>query len=264
MKQTSKVVAGLVIVLLVVLVGGFLYLYSNLDSLVARLIEQHGSEATQTKVAVGAVSIDLQAGSAGIASLSVGNPDGFSSEPAISLRDFAIDLDPTAITGDPLVISDITVDGAQLRIEQNGTQNNLKTILSSLQRLSAGDQAEPESAGKKLIIDRFELTGASALLLVPELGEEREVQVPQIVVTDIGRASNGATAAAVAKQVLEPVIRQALESAAADGLEDAIKEKLDDGKAEIGTELLDRLGGKDSGNDEKDEETGDDEQEQER
>lgn len=254
MKQTSKVVAGLVIVLLVVVVGGFFYLYSNLDSLVARLIEQHGSEATQTEVAVGAVSIDLRAGSAGIASLSVGNPNGFSSEPAISLRDFAIDLDPMAITADPLVISDITVDGARLRIEQSGTQNNLKTILSSLQRLSADDQAEPESAGKKLIIDRFELTGASAMLLVPELGEEREVQVPQIVITDIGRASNGATAAGVAKQILEPVIRKALESAAADGLQDAVREKLDDRKSEIGAELLDRLGGKDSGNDDKDDE----------
>lgn len=254
MRQTTKVIAGLAIVLLLVVVGGFLYLYSNLDSLVARVIEQKGSEATQTAVDVGSVSIDLQAGSAGIASVSVANPDGFSGEPAISLQDFAIDLDPLAITSDPLVISDVSVKGARLRIEQHGADNNLRTILSSVQRLSSGDPAASDSAGKKLIIDRFELTGASALLLVPELDQEREIQLPQIVLTDIGRAGNGATAAAVAQQILEPVIRKALESAAAGGVRDAIKERLgeslDDGKAEIGKGLLDRLGDKDSGDDE--------------
>jgi hypothetical protein len=259
MKQTSKVVAGLAVVLLVVVAGGFLYLYSNLDRLVARLIEEQGSGATQTAVEVGAVSIDLRAGSAGISSLRIANPDGFSNQPAIALRDFAIDLDPMEITSDPLVISDITVDGATLRIEQRGAENNLKTILSSVQRLSADDQSEPESAGKKIIIDRFELTGASATLLVPQLDEKREVALPQIVVTDIGRASNGATAAAVARQILEPVIRKALESAAAGGIEDTLREELDDRTSEIGTELLDRLGGKDAATDDEDENPGDDE-----
>jgi hypothetical protein len=257
MKQKSKVLVGLALVLLVVVVGGFLYLYSNLDTLVARLIEEQGSGATGTKVEVGAVSIDLKAGSAGLSSLSVGNPEGFSNQPAIALGHFAVDLDPLEITSDPLVISDITVDGAKLRIEQDGTENNLKTILSSVQRLSANEQSEPESAGKKLIIDRFALTGANATLLLPQLGEEREVSLPEIVVTDIGRASNGATAATVAKQILEPVIRKALESAAARGIEDTLRDKLDERKSDIGNKLLDRLG-KDAPTDDADEDSGTD------
>jgi hypothetical protein len=128
-----------------------------------------------------------------------------------------------------------------------------------VQRVSADDQSEPESAGKKIIIDRFELTGASATLLVPQLDEKREVALPQIVVTDIGRASNGATAAAVAREILEPVIRKALESAAAGGIEDTLREELDDRQSEIGTERLDRLGGKDAATDDEDENPGDDE-----
>lgn len=247
MKQTSKVIAGLVVVLLLIVAAGTLYLYTNRNELVARLIEQEGSEATQTDVNVGSVSIDLGEGTAGVSSLTIANPDGFSNNPAISLEGFDIDLDPLAITSDPVVIRDITVDGARLRIEQTGTENNLKTIVSSLQRLSSGQQATEESAGKKLIIDRFELTGASAVLLVPQLDEEREIKLPRIVLTDIGRATNGATATAVATQILEPIIEQALESAAAGRVKDAIKEKL--GDSELTDGLLDRLGNQDSGDD---------------
>lgn len=241
MKQTSRVFLGLAIVLLLVVVGGILFLYTNLDRLVAGVIESEGSGATQTDVSVGDVSIDLRAGSAGISSLAVANPEGFSDQPAISLQDFAIDLDPMQVTADPLVIESVTVDGARLLIEQDGDRNNLKTILASIQETAPEQAEQKEAPGKKLIINRFELSGASAKLLIPALDQEREVTVPDVVLTDIGRSTNGATAAAVAKQVLEPVIRNALEAAAEGGVRDALEEKLDESKSDIAEGLRDRL-----------------------
>lgn len=248
MKQTSKVALGLGIVLLVIVAGGIWFLYSNLDSLVAGVIERQGSKATQTDVNVSSVSIDLQAGTAGITSLAVANPEGFTDQPAIALEGFAIDLDPMAVTADPLVIERITVDGARLLVEQAGAKNNLETILSSME---APDEGATEQAdARKLIIERFELTGASARLLVPRLDEEREVQMPDVVLTDIGRATNGATATSVAKQLLTPMIRMALESAAASGVRDAIEDKLEDAESDVAEGLLDRLGDQDSGDEE--------------
>ena len=239
MKQTSKVILGVVVVLLLLVAGGTWFLYRNLDGLVAGIIEREGSEATQTEVEVGSVSIDLQAGSAGIARLAVANPDGFSEQPAIALQDFAIELDPLAVTSDPLVIERVHVDGAMLLVEQDGTRNNLKTILASVQRLASGDEAQAE--GRKLIIERFELTDARATLVVPQLDEEREVRMPEVVLTDIGRATNGATAAAVAKQLLTPIIGMALESAAEAGVTDALKDRLGETERNLTEGLLERL-----------------------
>lgn len=239
MKQTSKVMLGVVVVLVLLVAGAAWFLYRNLDGLVAGIIEREGSEATRTDVEVGSVSIDLQAGSAAIALLAVANPDGFSDQPAIALRDFAIQLDPLAVTSDPLVIERVHVDGAELLVEQDGARNNLETILASVQRLASGDNTKDD--GRKLIIERFELTDARAALLVPQLDERREVQMPEVVLTDIGRATNGATAASVAKQLLTPIIGMALESAAEAGVTDALKERLGETERDIAGGLLERL-----------------------
>lgn len=240
MKQTSKVFLGVTIVLLLVVAGGAWFLYRNLDSLVAGVIERQGSDATQTAVDVGSVSIDLQDGTAGISSLAIANPEGFSEQPAVTLQDFAIELDPLAVTSNPLVIELVRVDGARLLVEQDGARNNLKTILESVQRLAAGTD-EAQADGRKLVIERFELTGARATLVAPQLDEEREVRLPEIVLTDIGRATNGATSASLATQLLTPIINMALESAAEAGVTEALKERLDETESDIAEGLLDRL-----------------------
>ncbi|HZD53880.1 MAG TPA: hypothetical protein VE175_12600 [Woeseiaceae bacterium] len=245
MKQTSKVVLGIVLVLVLVVAGGVWFLYSNLDRLVAGIIERQGSQATQTHVTVGSVSIDLRAGSAAISRLAVANPEGFSNEPAISLDEFAIDLDPMAVTSDPLVIERVTVNGARLLVEQQGTRNNLKTIMTSLER-QASEPAPAEEEGRKLIIQRFEVSDSDATLSVPGLNEERRAHMPKVVLTDIGRKTNGATAAALAEQLLGPLIEMALESAAERGVGEALRKKLDEAESDVAEDLLERLGEKDT------------------
>ncbi len=237
MKQKNKVILGLAAVLLLI-AGGAWLLYFNLASIVARLIVEVGSDVTETKVSVGGLSIDVKDGVASMDRLTVGNPDGFSAQPAIALESLAVELDPMAVTSDPLVIDRIAVDGARVLIEQEGTENNLRQILSSIERQSGQPK---DTDGRKLIIDRFELTDASATLFIPRLGEEHQLEMPEIVLTDVGRATNGATAAAVAEQLLRPLIRSALQSAAAGSIEDVLRERLDEAESDIAEDLLDRL-----------------------
>lgn len=248
MKQTSKVLVGLAIILLLIIAGGMWFLYTNLDTLVAGIIEREGTDATQTDVTVGSVSIELGEGSAGLSRLAVANPQGFSDTPAITLEDFAIELDPMAVTEDPLVIRHVTVNGARLLVEQQGARNNLKTILDSLESQAS---AEPEAGaeGRKLVIDRFEIENAGATLSAPGLDREQSIELPPIVLTDVGRASNGATAAEIAEQLLGPVIEVALERAASQGLGDALRDKLDQAESDAGKALLERLGHPPAGDD---------------
>lgn len=238
MKQSRKIVVGLAAVLLIA-AGGAWLLYFNLATVVARFIVEAGSEATQTKVSVGGLFIDVKDGVASMERLTVANPDGFSDQPALTLENLGIELNPLAVTSDPLVIDSVAVDGVRVLIEQEGSQNNLRTILSAIERQSG----QPEDAdGRKLIIDRFEVRTANATLFIPRLNEEHQLEMPDIVLTGIGRATDGAAAAAVAEQLLRPLIRSALESAAAGGIGDALREKLDEAEPAMLEGLLERLG----------------------
>ena len=239
MKRTGKVFLGAVLLVVLLVAGALYYVAANLDSIVAGFIEEKGSEATQTEVRVGRVDIDIRGGEGRIAGLRVANPWQFSNEPAISFQEFRIRLDPMSVRADPLVIGEISVDGAEILLEQTTQGNNLQVLLEALGRQPANGGSESE--GPEVIIERFALGESVVKVRVPDLNESREVTVPAMVVSDIGRASNGATATEVTKQVLEPVIRRALESGAAASLEDRLRDKVDETKGRVLDDLRDRL-----------------------
>jgi len=232
----SSALRTLFLVALVVIILGaaaIFYLASNLNGIVAGLIENQGSAATQTDVRVSGVDIRLREASADIAGLSVANPDGFTGS-AIELGHFGVQLDATSLTSDTIIVKNVLVDSARINVVKQGDANNLQQILDNLpQAESAGTASGPEStedsgSEKKVIIEKFTLSGASASVSAAALGEPRDVTLPTIVLTDIGRASNGATGAQVAQQILPPIIEKALASAAAEELKGRATKKIDD------------------------------------
>ena len=239
MTRTGKTFLGIVLVIVLLVAGLIFFLSANLDSIVARLIEVKGSEATQTDVRVGAVELDLRGGAGRIANLSVANPEGFSADAAISFGEFSIRMDPMAVTGNPIVIREISVDGADILLEQTTGGNNLRTLQEALGRQSDAD--EPDAGDVQVVIERFVLGESRMRVRVPQLDQGREVTIPQVVVSDIGRASNGATSSEVARQILEPVLRRALESGAGASVRDAVRDKVDDTKGRIEETLRERL-----------------------
>jgi len=218
MKKLSFVIA------LIALIGGVvLYVGSNLDSIVEGLIEEHGSAATKTPVNVAGVSINLSDAGASISGLTVGNPEGFAGN-AIEMENFAITLDAGSLTSDVVVIEDILVKGARLNILQQSNGNNLQELLRNLDSGGSAGSSEDGGEGKKIIINRFTLEGASASLSAPDFDENREVTLSTITLRNIGTASGGATGTEIAQQILEPIFEEALKSAAVQ----AIKEKATD------------------------------------
>ena len=65
--------------ILVLLVGGFYFVYSNLDEIVRTAIEEYGSQVVGTSVSVSGVSISLTEGKGTIKELRVAEPKGFGS-----------------------------------------------------------------------------------------------------------------------------------------------------------------------------------------
>lgn len=225
MKVITRYALIAVALIALVLAGGLYYVTTNINGIVAGLIEKEGSRATRTPVRVSGVDIRLREASASISGLSVGNPEGFGGN-AIEFGNFRVRLDAGTLLEDTVVVNEVLVADARLNVIQRGGSNNLQVLLDNLESLQTDEAGAEEDGGKKIIIDRFTLAGASASVSIPDVDELHEVKLPEIVVRDIGRKSNGATGAQVAQQVLEPIVEKALASAAAQSLKDRATEKL--------------------------------------
>jgi len=236
-----KLLIGLAVVVLL-LGGGLFYVFSQLDHIVARVIETQGSAATGTDVRVGGVSIRLREASGEISRLVVANPDGFRGT-ALELGNFSIDIDGSTVTSDPIVINEVIVREARVNVLQQGTANNLKALLDNLSGDAPAEPQAEEPAGPQIVIERFVLENATASVSLPDLDDERQVDVPTITLTDIGRATNGATARQAARQILTPVLERVLRSTAAQSFRDRAQEEIDEAKDRLLEGLSEQLGG---------------------
>jgi len=247
----KKVMIGLGI--LVVVLGIVLWrVYANLDKIVAKVIEDVGTEVTQTAVRVGGVDLDLLNGKAGLSQLSVANPAGFSSPQIFSLELVSVAIDVESISSNPILIDEIVVRQPRVAYEMNqqGTSNldvlkkNIADYSASRDTGSGGASQEQEPADKaeeiRLIIRtlRFEggeLSASSALR--PD--KPVKASLPAFTMNDIGQSSGGATSEQIAKEVLNKLVRQATDAAKKAGV-DRLTDELQEKASE---KLGDKVGG---------------------
>jgi hypothetical protein len=244
----KKVLIGLGV--LVVIVGIVLWrVYANLDKIVAKVIEDAGTEVTQTTVKVGGVELDLLNGKAGLSQLSVANPPGFSSPEIFSLELVSVAIDVKSVSSNPIIIDDIVVKQPRVAYEMNqqGISNldvlkkNVGSYSTSHDKRSGSatekqGPAGPEGEEIKLIIRRLSFEGGE-LNATSELRPDKRVKasLPAFTMSNIGQASGGATSDQIAKEVLNRLVKQAVDAASkagvdklADDLKDRATEKLGD------------------------------------
>jgi hypothetical protein len=206
-----------VVVLLIIIAGVGYYLFSNLDSYIKAAIEKYGSQATQASVTLDSVVVSLTTGEGGMVGLNVGNPKGFATPHAITVGAITLKLDTSTVTGSgPIVIKEIDIDKPQVTYEIGNTGgSNLDAIQKNTEAFagSSGGNSAPTAGGgqeRKLIINdlyvRDGQIGVSATVLQ---GKAVNAPLPTIHLTDIGKNSNGATAAQVANQVLGAITSEA-------------------------------------------------------
>jgi len=229
---------------LVVVLGILLWrVYANLDKIVARIIEDTGSEVTQTAVRVGGVELDLLNGKASLSQLSVANPAGYSSAEIFSLELVSVAIDVESVSSNPIVIDEIVVRQPHVAYEINpqGT-SNLDVLKKNVQAYSASrdtgsesgnDAAGQESAGQggeiRLIIRKLRFEGGE-ISATSALRPDKPVKasLPGFTMSDIGKASGGATSEQIAKEILNRLVRQATDAArkaGADRLSSELQEK---------------------------------------
>ena len=222
-----KRILGVGLLVLLLIGAGVYYAISQLDRVVAAIIEEQGSLATGTDVRVSGVSISVANANASISRLTIGNPMQLEGN-AFELDDFAISIDPASLASDVIVLDQVDVHGARLNVLQDGVTNNLVHLQRNVSRSAGAEDTRQGEDGKRIIIRRFLFSDAIVHVSIPELDEEHELAIPDIELVDVGQAANGETAAEITRQVLTPVMENALRVAAERYLQDEVDRQLED------------------------------------
>jgi len=215
----KKIAIGIVLLLILIAGAGY-YLFANLDSYIKAAIEKYGSQATQTAVTVGSVSLSLSSGSGGISGLSVANPAGYSAPAAVMLGSVALQLDTGTLAGNgPITMESVVISQPQITYEVKGLGqgSNLQTIQRNVQSFAGSGAQTPAPNGtpaRKEISRDLTVTGGQVTVLAPMLGKTLVEPLPPIHLTDLGGA-DGATPAQIGAQVLNIIADKAVIAGAA-------------------------------------------------
>ena len=246
------VLKGLLVLVLVVLLalgGGIAWLAGNLNDLVRDGVVDYGPDYTGTDIALEAVDLSLFSGEGELRGLVVGNPEGYEGADPIRLGRVRIALEPSSLTEDVIVVREIFVEEAEVNaILRSLRESNLQTILDNVQAAAPASEAptaEDDAEPVKVIIDRFSFTGGSASVTAGAAGT-MDVSIPDVVLTDIGRRSNGETIGAALSQMIGPVVGAIVQAGVDGKLSELLGGGLDqvrDRVRDAAGGLLDRLGG---------------------
>ena len=233
MKKLLKVLAVLFLLGVIVTVAvGFFFL----GPIVTKTVNTVGPKVTGTKVELDATTVSPLTGGANLKGLFVGNPEGWTGDKAFYLGELRASVKPTSLLGDHIVVNEVYIDGPEFVYERRLLGgSNIDALLKQIEENTGGGKTpptttEPDGEVKKPLkfaIKSFELKNVKASVIVG--GKTVTVQLPPIIITDLGVAEGGITADQVAAKVLQRVLQQ-LGVAAAGVIKDVGGAALEGGK----------------------------------
>jgi hypothetical protein len=218
----KRIITTIVLVVVALIIVTVIVIGVYLGQIVKKVVNTYGPQLTQTTVSVDTVTLSLLTGSASLKELVVGNPQGYKSPDAITVGKIAVGVDPTTVFANKVVVRSIRLESPAITFEGGVTSgNNLSQILDNVN--SSGGKSGPVSTNaaaapssqKKLEVDDLLISGAKAdVLITSPVQREVKVTLPDIHLTDLGKGSEGITAADLTKQVLSAITTATVDTVA--------------------------------------------------
>lgn len=234
MKKLIKRLAILGVLVVLLIIGGTIFLVANVNSLAKKGIEAGGTYALGVPTTVQDVNIGLLSGQASLSGLNVANPAGFAAPHFLKLGTGSVAVTLGSLQGEVVEIPSFTLDAIDVRLERTGSGGNYQTILDNLKKVSGGAGGTPDatpapsgSAGeKRFVVNKLKLTNIRVELDMLGAGGEVgkvlnsaakiPVTIPEITLTNVGQTGSGVKGTGVTMGQLASIIVQAVLSAAAE------------------------------------------------
>lgn len=167
---------------------------------------------TKTHVHLGDFGLNFYTGNFHMGDFQLENPAGYSQREAATLGQIEVQLDPLSVASDVIHIRLIRIKDVFASYVSKDGVNNIDQILENAGMKGGEEVAKPaekpaekkpadEKPAKKVIIDRFELSG-----VMVQLGPI-PLPVPPLTLPDIGKESGGATLMEAWNQISAAVLK---------------------------------------------------------
>ena len=249
MKTIRRIL--LVIVLLVIIVGIFVYLH--LDSLVKSTVETQATDSLNLTTTLDSAHLAIFGGELTLKDLQVASPQGFSADHMLGLTKLSVAVKYGQLSKDPIHIQSISIDGPKLVIEQVNNKLNFKVLMDQQPKKtppptppSGGDR--PKDQPIRVVIEQLDITNAQVVIRpgLPGLDKEITTPIPSISIKNIGNADgadNGAAVKEVVMQVVTALANKASDSGALSGaLRDALKANVAEIAGKLNKEFQKQIG----------------------
>ncbi len=205
MKKVLIAVGVVIVLVLALLFFGI----SKLGPIIKQAVNTEGPKITGTELRLGDVDIALFSGRAKLQDFLLGNPGGFDSPRALTVKSIQVDVDEKSLTGDTVIIDRVEVVRPEIFFEKKGRTDNFKTILNQIKSATGAGGSrgtEPnggEKPAKKLLIREFVVRDGQVNLTVSGLKERKiNVALPEIRLQNIGGQQQGVVPAEAARQIV--------------------------------------------------------------
>lgn len=238
----SLIVLVVLIIVAVVAVGFFL------NDIVKKGVETVGPEVAKVSVKLDSVRLSVFSGSCNIKGLAIGNPEGYKAPQAITVGLVKVSVSPGSLLSDKIVVKTLHVESPEITFEGGLSGNNLTKILDNVDEFTGASTnksaATEKNAATKIQVDDLLITDVKVnVILTGLVNKSFPVVVPKIHLTDLGKNSDGITAAELTRQVLHAVI-ESVTKAVASGVTDIGKGATDAAKeaGKTATESVEKVG----------------------
>jgi len=217
MKTLIKV-ALVLVVLIVVVVGGAVYLgISSIDKIAKSAVERGGTYALGVPTTVQTVKVGLREGTVDLTGLAVANPPGYDGASFMTLATGGMMLDAASVGKPVIVLPRLTLAGLRLSLQKGSQGSNYQTILDHLKGLQGQSKpSDPNAPQTKFVINEVDIRDvivSADLIGLPGQLSKVEVPIEQLRLTNVGTANGaGVDVAELASILLQSVIKAVVES----------------------------------------------------
>jgi hypothetical protein len=249
----KKFLLSLLALILVSVIGGFLYLYFSLNTLVKKAVETIGPAITRTDVTLASANLSPFSGNGSLSGFEVGNPKEYTAPYALKLGSIKVSVDKASILNNPIIVNSIEIRDPRIVLIGTPAGTNLQQIMRNIRSYDAPKKkpaanTEGESrntsptrgssnSGRKFIVKSVVISGASLDVGLSAFGQSvhQTLPLPEIKLSDLGSAGKGISEKELAEQILTPLINAGID----EGIKAASKQ---------GLIQLQQNGGKELGN----------------
>lgn len=201
------------VIVLVLAVVAYIGVTFFLGSAVKGAVNRFGPRLAGTNVELASATISPLSGTGTLGGFTVGNPPGWSTNRALYLGRAHIEVQPSSLLKDVVVINELTIEEPEFNYETRLVSSNINDLLANIEKYLGGTTETPKDSGpgKKFIVKKLRLTNGKATV---GLGVAAlPVPLPEIQLDNIGMAEGGVTGARLAAIILGDVLRTVVQAA---------------------------------------------------